>query len=70
MTPDQIKAIRMIADAIIDAVKAAGPLGAPGGIIYAALMAHGCTLDQFNTLMSVLTQAGKLRRSGDLWHAA
>ena len=70
MTPQQIAAIRMLADAVVDAVKAAGSLGAPGGVIYAALMAHGCTLAQFESLMDALIRAGKLTRSGDLYRVA
>jgi hypothetical protein len=70
MTQAQIKLLRMIADAIIDSVKAAGPLGAPGGVIYAALMAQGCTLAQYEQLMAGLVQAGKLTRHGDLYRVA
>jgi hypothetical protein len=70
MTPIQIQAIRMLADAIVDAVKAAGPMGAPGGVIYAALMAHGLTLSQYDQLMSGLVQVGKLTRHGDLYKVA
>jgi hypothetical protein len=70
MTEAQIKLLRMIADAIIDSVKAAGPLGAPGGVIYAALMAEGCTLSQYEQIMSGLVRAGKLTRHGDLYRVA
>jgi hypothetical protein len=70
MTAQEIAAIRMVAEAIEDAVKAAGPLGAPGGVIYAALMAHGVTLDQYNQLMSGLVRAGRLTRDGHLYHVA
>lgn len=67
LTPDQIKALRLVCDAVIDAVRAAGSLGAPGGVIYAALMGQGCTLSQFESLMSGLVRAGKLHRDGDLY---
>jgi hypothetical protein len=59
----------MLADAIVEAVKAAGPLGAPGGVIYAAL-ADKMTADQFNQFMSALVGAGKLNRNGHLYTAA
>ena len=42
-------------------------LGAPGGVIYAALMGQDCTLSQFKSLMVGLVRAGKLRRDGDLY---
>jgi hypothetical protein len=70
MTKQQIAAIQAIAGIIVDVVKAAGPLGAPGGTIYAALMAHGCSLDQYTQLMAALVGAGKLRKDGQLYFAA
>ena len=69
-TAAQVKLLRMVADAIIDAVKAAGPLGAPAGVLYAALMGHGCTLSQFEQIMGGMVRAGLLTRSGDLYHVA
>jgi hypothetical protein len=44
MTPEQIRALRAIADVILDMVKEGEPIGAPGGHIYAALMHAGCTI--------------------------
>ncbi len=70
MTNEQITALRQLADAIIEAVKAAGPLGAPGGVMYAALMAQGCTLHQFEQIMSGMVRAGKLTKRGDCYHIA
>ena len=69
MTAPQLKALLGVTDAIIESVKAAGTQGAPGGKIYAALMAQGCTLNQYEMLMSMIVEAGKLRRSGDLYFA-
>ena len=70
MTAAQVKALRAVADAITDTVREAGPFGAPGGVIYAALMAHGCTLHQFQQIMAGLVQAGRLTREGDLYRVA
>jgi hypothetical protein len=67
LTPEQIKAIRAVCDAVLDAVRAGGSLGAPGGVIYAALMGQGCTLSQFESPMAGLVRAGKLCRDGDLY---
>jgi hypothetical protein len=64
MTAQQIRLIRMVADAIISTVRETGPAGAPGGVIYAALMAQGCTLAQFETIMNGLVRAGQLTRDG------
>ena len=69
MTHRQIQAIKMVADAVIEAVQAAGSFGAPGGVIYAGLMAFGCTLQQYESIMSALVQAGKLTRKGQLYFA-
>lgn len=73
MTPQQAAALRQIAQGIIDAVKAGGDLGAPAGTLYAALMGAGCTLNQFQQIMSALVRTGKVRTnsSGTLyWHVA
>lgn len=66
-TPEQLRAIKAVADAIVDAVRAAGSMGAPGGVIYAALMGHGCTFNQYQQFMGALVRTGKLRQRGDLY---
>ena len=70
MTPtiQQLQALRAACDLILEAVRESGPLGAPAGVMYAALMAHGCTLNQFESIMGALVRAGKLRKSGDCYH--
>lgn len=59
-TPEQATALRLIVSATVDAVKAAGPHGAPAGVIYAALMTQGCSKSQFDSLMGALVRTGKL----------
>lgn len=68
MNTQQLKAIRAIADAIVDSVKAAGEFGAPSGVVYAALMGH-MRLDQYEQFISALVNAGKLRKDGNLLYA-
>lgn len=70
LTPQQAAALRAIVEAVTEAVAAAGSLGAPGGVIYAALMGHGCSLSQYESLMGAMVRAGKLRRSGHLYFIA
>lgn len=70
MTEQQIQAIRFVASAVVEAVEAAGSLGAPGGHIYASLMQFGCSLHQYQQIMSGLVRAGKLRKSGELYFIA
>ncbi len=66
---EQYRLVKQVADSIIESVKACGKDGAPGGILYSALMTQGCTIHQFNSLMGGLCAAGKLRKSGDLYFA-
>jgi hypothetical protein len=70
MTPEQMKALQAIANAVTETVKAMGPLGAPAGPMYAAMMASGCSLDQFEQIMAALVRAGKLRKQGNLYFVA
>lgn len=58
-------ALMMILDALVDAIAAAGELGAPGGILYAALMSHGCSLSTFQSLMGILERADRVTRCGE-----
>lgn len=69
-TPQQLAALRAICEAIIDAVAAAGTHGAPAGVLYAALMAYGFTLEKFQNYMGALVSAGKLRQEGNLYFTA
>ncbi len=68
-TPQQLAAIRAAGRAIVDAVRAAGDLGAPSGVVYAALMHAGCTLSQFHGLVGGLIRGGYLDQRGDLLFA-
>jgi hypothetical protein len=70
LTAEQARALRMVIDGVLDAVAVAGPIGAPGGVLYAALMGAGISLSQFESLMGGLVRLGKLRRSGDLYFLA
>lgn len=67
LTQEQQRPMLQVAQAVIDAVKAAGNQGAPGGVLYAALMGHGCTLIQFQAIMAALCDTQKLRKSGELY---
>lgn len=60
LTSKQAAALRAIVSATIAAVKEAGPTGAPAGVLYAAMMAHGASKSQFDSLMGALVRAGKL----------
>ena len=57
----------MIAAATCEAIDAAGVHGASDGIVYVALMAHGCTVEQFNSLMGTLVRLGAVEKRGELY---
>lgn len=68
MTTTQLNdAMFQLVDAIVESVKVAGTQGAPSGILYLALMAHGCTLAQFESIMGVLVRVGKLTKRGETY---
>jgi hypothetical protein len=67
MTTEQVNALRSVANAIIETVKLSGPLGAPGGHLYAALMASGCSLHQFEQIMAGLVSAKMLTKTGECY---
>ncbi|WP_423680204.1 winged helix-turn-helix domain-containing protein [Undibacterium sp. WLHG33] len=52
---------------VLEAIHESGLTGAPGGIIYAALMQQGATLDQFNTLMGCLVKAGNVTHEDQVY---
>lgn len=67
MTPNAAKqmAALQIAKAVIDSIRETGERGLPGGTIYAALMTHGCTMEQFETLMRSIVDTGLISRDGN-----
>ena len=69
MNMQQAKLLRTIAAGFIEACEAAGELGAPGGILYAAMMQQGCTLQQFEGITSGLVKAGMVEKRGECYHA-
>jgi predicted transcriptional regulator len=60
MNKDQLVAVQRVALAVLESIDEAGPLGAPSGILYAALMAQGCTLDTYRKIMDPLVRKGFL----------
>lgn len=69
LTSQQQANLNTIVRAVVESVNSAGPLGAPGGHLYAALMSQGCTLNQFESLMSALIRAGKVTKQGECYFA-
>ena len=65
----QADALRHIVSAVVETIRESGPLGAPSGVLYAALMAQGCTLNQFESLMGALVRARAVRKQGECYFA-
>ena len=61
---EQIKGVLQAIKAIIDTVNDVGDQGTPEGPMYAAMMGAGCTLDQFNQLISLAVKSGKITKRG------
>lgn len=53
--------------AVLEAIQESAPVGAPGGIIYAALMQQGATLNQYNSLMGCLVRSGHITQEMDVF---
>ena len=67
MNPEQaVQAVRQIATIIEETAGEAGPLGAPSGVVYAALMSVGISLDMYQAILDRMVQAGRVTLSGDV----
>lgn len=52
--------------AILDTVRECGQDGAPSGVLYAALSARGCSLEQWQRIEANMIAGGLLRKQGHL----
>ena len=64
MDNHQIQALQSIAKGIIESANLS-PTGAPSGVIYSALMGHGASLNQFQSIMDTLVRSGFLTHDAD-----
>ncbi len=64
------KAMGAVLDLVLGVVVDAGRKGVPGGILYAALMEHGCTKTQFDAIMDILMEAGRIEQRGHVYYSA
>ena len=55
-----IEAIRLAMECIEAAARAAGPAGAPSGVVFAALQAHGMRLTTYQQILTALVNAGRI----------
>lgn len=61
------RGIAAVLELIVEAVKDTGPEGLPAGLLYAALMAYGCSFSMYEELMAVLLREGRVVRRGQLY---
>lgn len=61
---EKARAIVSVCRAVIQTVREAGKT--PAGTIYAALMAQGCSLQQYEQIERLIIETGQIRKSGDL----
>lgn len=60
MNNTQIQLLQRIGLGVLEAVEAGEDTGAPGGVLYAAMQAHGASLNQYSSIMDALTGKGFL----------
>jgi hypothetical protein len=65
----QERALLQVVLAVREAVAAAAPLGCPAGTVYAALMAQGCTIQQYEQIEALMLRTGAMTKKGDLLFA-
>ena len=65
---NQVEAMTKLCSIIVESVRDMGTMGAPSGPMYASLMQY-MTLEQYQTIMSGLVAAGKLRQVGYVYYA-
>ena len=52
--------LRFAVECIEDAAKVGGDLGAPSGVVYAAMSEHGMTLSVYQQILDHLVNAGRI----------
>ena len=62
-----IESLQKVGLGVLEACSVAGDQGAPGGVLYAAMMTHGATQTQFESFMSGLVGKGMLNKEDDCY---
>lgn len=61
-----IRALLALADIIEATARDSMPMGAPSGIVYAALMSAGVNLETYQVILATMEKAGRITVRGDL----
>ena len=66
---EKIKAIAALINAMAECIQTAGSI--PSGHLYAAMMSHGCSLQNYEYLLRILVDSGRVIKRGDMltWKA-
>ena len=62
-----VDALVEISTIFVEAIASAGPMGAPGGHLYAASMSV-LSLEQFQSIMALLCRTGLIEKRGECYH--
>lgn len=68
LLPQQAALVRAI-QAVHETIVECGDAGAPDGVIYAALMTQGCSLEQWERIRDLLVGSGLVEKRGNLLFA-
>ncbi len=63
-TSTKIKAATTIIQAVATAIKEAGAI--PSGHLYSVLNSQGCTLEQYEKMISIFKEAGRVKEVNNL----
>jgi hypothetical protein len=69
-TISQASALVGLCNTLIELVSTHGANGMPAGHLYAELMAYGCSLERFESIMAVIVSSGRLTKRGHVYFAA
>jgi len=69
MDQRKLAVLKILVDTLVDTIKESGAMGAPGGVLYAALMTKGFSLEEFEILMRVVVATGRVYKTGHLYFA-
>lgn len=66
----KMDALRALIDALLLLVEEAGIHGQPSGTLYAALMPSGITLIEYERLMRLVLETGRIHKRGHLYFSS
>jgi predicted methyltransferase len=68
MTPSQINAAQLLGKAVLETIEESGSLGAPSGVLYAALSSKGVSLSIYQQMIASMGKNGFVTESDHCLH--